>query len=118
VLISSHLVHELERICDWIGVLDGGRMVAEMPMHAFKSGIKLLRVSGAPPESAPAPFGILARRTGPGREEEWVVRNWRTDMSAWFGNADVTLREVVDLDLEDTFVETLRAARAAGGRAA
>jgi len=24
VFISSHLVHELERICDWVGVLDEG----------------------------------------------------------------------------------------------
>jgi ABC-type multidrug transport system ATPase subunit len=35
VLISSHLVHEQERVCDWIGVMDAGRLVAEMPMHAF-----------------------------------------------------------------------------------
>jgi ABC-type sugar transport system ATPase subunit len=25
VFISSHLVHQLERICDWVGVLDHGR---------------------------------------------------------------------------------------------
>jgi ABC-2 type transport system ATP-binding protein len=118
VLISSHLVHELERICDWIGVLDGGRLVTEMPMHAFKSGIKLLRVAGAKPVSAPAPFGILARRPATGSEEEWVVRNWRREMVEWFRGGEMTLREVVDLDLEDTFVETLRAARTAGGRAA
>jgi ABC-2 type transport system ATP-binding protein len=24
VFISSHLVHELERVCDWVGVLDRG----------------------------------------------------------------------------------------------
>lgn len=120
VLISSHLVHELERVCDWIGVLDGGRLVAEMPMQEFRSEIKLLRVSGASMTVAPAPFGIIARRsgTGGGREEEWVVRNWRHEMAGWFNGREVTLREVVDLDLEDTFVETLRAARSAGGRAA
>ena len=65
-----------------------------------------------------APFGILARRAGPGREEEWVVRDWRDDMTSWFGAGDTALREVVDLDLEESFVETLRAARDAGGRAA
>jgi len=118
VLVSSHLVHEQERVCDWIGVLDGGRMVAEMPMHAFRSGIKRLRIVGAPMSSAPTPFGILARRAGAGREEEWVVRDWRDDMTSWFASSDAALREIVDLDLEETFVETLRAARDAGGRAA
>lgn len=118
VLISSHLVHEQERVCDWIGVLDGGRLVAEMPMHAFRSGIKRLRIAGAPATTSPTPFGILTRRAGAGREEEWVVRDWRDDMTSWFTSSDTALREVVDLDLEETFVETLRAARDAGGRAA
>jgi ABC-2 type transport system ATP-binding protein len=119
VLISSHLVHEQERVCDWIGVMDGGRLVAEMPMHVFRNGIKRLRIAGTPREAATPPFAILARRPGAGREEEWVVRDWRDDMTAWFAAlGDTALREVVDLDLEESFVETLRAARDAGGRAA
>jgi ABC-2 type transport system ATP-binding protein len=118
VLVSSHLVHEQERVCDWIGVMDGGRLVAEMPMHAFRSGIKRLRIAGAPAQTAATPFGILARRAGAGREEEWVVRDWRDDMTSWFATGTASLREVVDLDLEERFVETLRAARDAGGRAA
>lgn len=118
VLISSHLVHEQERVCDWIGVMDGGRLVAEMPMHAFRSGIKRLRIVGAPPLTSATPFGILARRASAGKEEEWVVRDWRDDMTSWFATSDTALREVVDLDLEESFVETLRAAREAGGRAA
>jgi ABC-type multidrug transport system ATPase subunit len=112
-------VHEQERVCDWIGVMDGGRLVAEMPMQEFRSGIKRLRIAGAPRDAVAPPFGILARRPGAGREEEWVVRDWRDDMTTWFSAlGDTALREVVDLDLEETFVETLRAARDAGGRAA
>ncbi len=118
VLISSHLVHEQERVCDWIGVLDGGRLVAEMPMHEFKRELKVLRIAGAPPVTATPPFRVITRRGSAGREEEWVVRDWREEMAQWFCRHDLTLREVVDLDLEETFVETLRAARAAGGRAA
>src|SRR2546426_7977599 len=38
VFISSHLVHELERICDWIGVMDNGRLITEVPMDRFKNG--------------------------------------------------------------------------------
>src|ERR1051325_3893005 len=44
VLISSHLVHELERICDWVGLMDHGELIAEVPMNDFKSGLKRLRV--------------------------------------------------------------------------
>src|SRR5438093_3828044 len=42
------LVHELERICDWVGVMDRGRLVAELPMQSFKNGIKRLRVANPP----------------------------------------------------------------------
>ena len=38
------------------------------------------------------------------------MRGWQPEMSAWFGEAHA-LREVVDLDLEEAFVELLRSAR-------
>src|SRR5256886_1910278 len=67
VFISSHLVHELERICDWVGVMDNGRLITEVPMERFKNGIKRLRVAGAPPTAAGAPFTVLAREREIGR---------------------------------------------------
>src|SRR5690349_11778435 len=60
VLISSHLVHELERICDWVGLMDHGRLLAEMPMQEFKNGIKRLRIAGAPDHIGDAPFTLLS----------------------------------------------------------
>src|SRR2546422_6048869 len=33
-------VHELERICDWVAVLDDGRLVTESPMERLKNGIR------------------------------------------------------------------------------
>lgn len=109
VLVSSHLVHELERFCDWIGVLDGGTMVAEMPMQEFKSGLKRLRVGSGLAVASP-PFALLAREGDGLGGEVWTVRGWRPDMATWFP-AGAPLREVIDLDLEDAFVELLRSAR-------
>jgi ABC-2 type transport system ATP-binding protein len=114
VLISSHLVHELERFCDWVGVLDQGTMVAELPMQEFKSGLKRLRV-GAGTVARDAPFSLLAREAAGLGGELWTVRGWQPDMAAWFGEANA-LREVVDLDLEEAFVELLRSARSPNWR--
>lgn len=111
VLISSHLVHEQERICDHVGVMDGGRLVAEMPMATFRGGIKRLRVSRVPREVGATPFTTLVRGAALGREEEWVVRGWQPDMSQWFAAVGGEVREVIDLDLEESFVELLRSAR-------
>jgi ABC-2 type transport system ATP-binding protein len=114
VLVSSHLVHEQERICDWVGVMDDGALVAELPMNTFRSGIKRLRISGAPPVLPAAPFTLLGRTPTAGAEEEWGVRGWQPDMGAWLTAQGATLREVIDLDLEESFVELLSTARSGG----
>lgn len=111
VLISSHLVHELERICDWVGLMDHGQLIAEVPMQDFKSGIKRLRVSSLPPELVNAPFTLLSREKTNGVVEQLLVRGWKPDMSEYLVGAGATVKEVIDLDLEDGFVEMLRAAR-------
>lgn len=113
VFVSSHLVHELERFCDWIGVMDRGRLVVELPMAAFRGGTKRIRLTSVTElQSAGAPFTLLNRDRDSGAGETWVVRDWRPEMTAWFDRTGVTLREVADLDLEDGFVELLRAFRA------
>jgi ABC-2 type transport system ATP-binding protein len=112
VFVSSHLVHELERICDWVGVLDHGRMVAELPIDVFKKGVKRLRLSDAPSDTTNAPFAVLSRgRNGSGNSEIWVVRGWDDSMSQYLQSRGTTVREVVDLDLEEVFVEFLRSSR-------
>jgi len=115
VFISSHLVHELERICDWVGVMDNGRLVAELPMHSFKSGIKRLRVAGAPALLGDTPFVVLGREPGDGVFETWIVRGWQAPMTQYFDGVGATLREVIDLDLEEGFVELLRTFRVTPG---
>jgi ABC-type multidrug transport system ATPase subunit len=111
VFISSHLVHEQERICDWIGVMDHGRMVAELPMQEFRSGIKRLRVLNAPPSRDAMPFSVLSSDEVALHSEDWVVRGWQPEMREWFQRSGAELRDVQDLDLEDSFVELLRGAR-------
>jgi ABC-2 type transport system ATP-binding protein len=113
VLISSHLVHEQERICDWIGVMDGGALVAELPMQEFRSGLKRLRVTEAPPVLPAAPFALLSREPGVGRGETWVVRGWDDTHTVWVGAQGMELRAVESLDLEESFVELLRSGRTA-----
>ena len=44
-----------------------------------------------------------------------MVRGWRPEMGRWLTGASVEVREVTDLDLEDGFVELLRAFRTGSG---
>ena len=113
VFISSHLVHELERFCNWVGILDDGLLVAEMPMESFKGGIKRLRVKRAPEAIGDLPFVLLSREADAGLSsaEQWVVRGWQQPMQQYFAGVGSELAEVMDLDLEEGFVELLRTAR-------
>ncbi len=114
VFISSHLVHELERICDWVGVMDHGELVAEMPMQQFKNGIKRIRLDDAPVvHGADAPFVLLSREqtNGKAASETWIVRGWEDPMRYYLEGVGATVRDVMDLDLEEGFVELLRASR-------
>ncbi|HEX6694491.1 MAG TPA: ABC transporter ATP-binding protein [Longimicrobiales bacterium] len=113
VFISSHLIHELERICDWVGVLDHGHLVAEMPLQQFKGGAMRIRVSNPPASAADAPFRLVSRTSEPlGPGETWVVNGWQDDMRQYFDRSGATVREVSDMDLEEVFVEMLRSSRA------
>ena len=111
VLISSHLVHELERLCDWVGVMDHGRLVAEMPMERLKNGIKRVRLRGEVSRLLEPPFKVLAQNGNHPDVAVWVVDDWRPGMTEWIGARGVAIDGVEDLDLEEGFVERLKARR-------
>jgi hypothetical protein len=96
-------------------VLDRGKLLAEVPMQEFRSGIKRLRVHGAPPVHDAAPFRVLSRDDEFGRGETWVVRGWQDDHAAWLTSVGANVREVESLDLEESFVELLRSGRVSAG---
>ena len=118
IFISSHLVHELERVCDWVAVMDGGRLIIESPMEKLKHGTKRLVVAGAPSEVVNAPFRVLTRQSSNGAGETWVVGGWEPAMTSYFDSVGASVREVIDLDLEDGFVELLRSFRDSARRGA
>lgn len=118
IFISSHLVHELERVCDWVAVMDDGRLITESPMEKLKHGTKRLVVAGAPAEVVNAPFRVLTRQSSNGVGETWVVGGWEPAMTSYFDGVGASVREVIDLDLEDGFVELLRSFRDSARRGA
>jgi ABC-2 type transport system ATP-binding protein len=108
VVISSHLVQELERSADWVAVMKDGALIWETPTPGLRTAIKRLRVGAAPGLPTDGlPFAVLARQSYP-REEVWVVRGWEPAMRSALVTRGVELREVIDLELEDSYVELMR----------
>ena len=66
VLLSSHLLGEVEQICDRVGILSGGRMVAERTVRELRGRQEMVVVAD-PVEAAVAAIealGATARRDG------------------------------------------------------
>ena len=58
-------------------------------------------------------YPVLSRSDAGLSGETWVVRGWQPEMKDWFSRAGAQLKDVEDLDLEESFVELLSGARAA-----
>jgi ABC-2 type transport system ATP-binding protein len=110
VLLSSHLLGEVQQLCDRVGVISGGRLLAESTVDDLLGQAGLL-VRAEPVEkareilerlvgegNAAVADGALRLRTGP----EQAGR-----VSRALADADVTLTELRPLErsLEEVFLE-------------
>ena len=53
VLVSSHLLSEVEQMCDHVGVMDPGRLVAQAPLTELRSSSATVRTAARPPQPVP-----------------------------------------------------------------
>ena len=110
VLLSSHLLAEVQQLCDRVGVISGGRLLAESTVDDLLGQAGLL-VRAAPPERARA---SLERLVGAGNVAE-VDGSFRLRtgpeqagrVSRALADAEVTLTELRPLErtLEEVFLE-------------
>lgn len=79
VFFSSHMVHEVERVADWVGVLDGGRLLWSGPLEDLKGSVK--RLTLAFPVEAPReiPLKNVLSVQNAGRHSTVVVSRFTQD---------------------------------------
>ncbi len=80
VIIASHVVSELERLCDWLIVLTGGRVQIAGPADDLLAAHRLLTVPRATPD-AELP-GLPVHRTDSDRHSTVLVRADRARLAA------------------------------------
>ena len=80
VIIASHVVSELERLCDWLIVLTGGRVQVAGPADDLIAAHRLLTVPRATPD-AELP-GLRIHRTDSDRHSTVVVRADQAKLAA------------------------------------
>ena len=107
VLFASHQIRELERICDWVGIVDGGKMLLQMPVEDLRSSVKMLRVIPGLGAIDAIPAGRVLDRQRAGRDWLVTVRDYDPLLERQFLLAGLRIGEVIDLDLEEIFIALL-----------
>lgn len=103
IFYSSHLIHEVERLADWVGIIDNGHLVICAPIDEVKQSIKRVLThfpTGVDPLQLP---GVLSCETA-GSETACYVSNYTPQSQQAFlavGAGEIT---VEDMGLEDIFV--------------
>ena len=117
MFISSHDIEEVERIADWVGFLDGGRLQFAEPITSLLQRFRLIEVIGqdhAPPAIADAAW--IAPATA-GRTLRFV--DTRHDAStearlrAAYAGAEI---RITPMSLRDIFVSMARLSLTANQR--
>jgi ABC-2 type transport system ATP-binding protein len=79
VVISSHLLHEIEQLADVVGIIDRGRLIREGPLAQLLADAGRVRVRVAPEEMARA--AEILRRLSPERPLYGLDSG---DQAGWF----------------------------------
>jgi ABC-2 type transport system ATP-binding protein len=115
ILFSSHILGDVERVADRIGILVDGVLRVDCPTDHFKDSIRkvLLELksdsNGEPPEIANCPGVVSRRRVG--TKLELVVAGFGDRHRTLFSSFDARAVEVIDFNLEDAFIEYTRGQR-------
>jgi ABC-2 type transport system ATP-binding protein len=111
ILFSSHILGDVERVADRIGILVDGVLRVDCPTDHFKDSIRrvLLEFDGEPPELPPVPRLVNSRRVG--NKLELVVVGFNGEHRLLFDSLKPRGMEVIDFNLEDAFIEYTRGPR-------
>ncbi|MHC4213911.1 MAG: ABC transporter ATP-binding protein [Planctomycetota bacterium] len=105
ILFSSHILSDVERIADRIGILVAGKLVADCSLDELKNRVKKLRVIF--PEDAPNDLHMteIIRQRNVGREMVITVANWNEQKKAMIETFKPASCDEIPMSLEEIFIE-------------
>lgn len=108
ILVSTHLIYELDALVDQVGVLSHGRLTAQTPRDALRESVKNYRIRGPEGWEPPSDIPGVLHRGQFGREHSWVIRGEETEVAAHVAASGGEVRDVASLTLHDAVVHLMR----------
>jgi ABC-2 type transport system ATP-binding protein len=106
VFFSSHHLAEVEQICDWVGIVDEGRMLLEARLEDIREHCRLVIAAGRDlPAAVSVPVVAAARN---GRFSRYLVSRDAEAFAASLRAQGASVTEVTPLGLRDVFLELVR----------
>jgi ABC-2 type transport system ATP-binding protein len=105
VFFSSHIVHEVERVADWVGIIDHGKMLCCLPLETLKENVRRIDLTfPSPPDNLRHAFPNVLTCRQAGKQVSVIVRDYTEDtLTAVQALRPATLKTEM-LGLEDIFV--------------
>ncbi|MBI3962844.1 MAG: ABC transporter ATP-binding protein [Deinococcus sp.] len=111
ILFSSHILGDVERVADRVGILVDGELRVDCPVEHFKSSVRKVVVEfGRQPPPLPLIDGLIGDWEIGTRRELVFVGFGPKQRAALEGQSPRQI-EVVELNLEDAFIEYTRGPR-------
>jgi ABC-2 type transport system ATP-binding protein len=105
LLLSSHHLSEVERVADWIGIIDHGKLLLEAQLDDVRANFRRVRVVGET-LNLPTRNEVLQTRTGEGTTE-YVLQGNVESFTASLRNQGATVLDVSPMNLQEIFLEVV-----------
>lgn len=109
VLFSSHIVEEIERVADYVGIIHEGKLLLTAAVDELKYSVKRIRLSnnGSEPDltGLPGLLGVERLR----HEQILTVGNFGGETLQFLSDRGISQPEILPMSLEDIFIYSVRA---------
>ena len=105
LFLSSHHLSEVERIAEWVGIIDHGKLLLEGRLDDMRANFRRVRVVGEAQPLAAWP-DLVSANTGEGTTE-YVVRADADAFAAHLRSQGATVLDVTPLNLSEIFLEVV-----------
>jgi ABC-2 type transport system ATP-binding protein len=106
IFVSSHHLGEVEQICDWVGILEEGRLLLESRLEEIRQEFRLVIASG---ECLPAAQSTdVVSVTADGRFRRYVLAREAERFAANLRQHGATILEITPLGLRELFLHLVR----------
>ena len=106
VFLSSHHLGEVEQICDWVGILEEGRLLLESRLEEIRQEFRLVIATGEGLSVASSSDVVSA--TTEGRFRRYVVAREADRFAAELRSQGAAILEITPLGLRELFLHLVR----------